>query len=40
MRQGDVGDGGIENFHKGGEGDRQGNEPRIVAGAPGGDIEG
>jgi len=40
VRERDVGDGGVEDFHEGGEGDGQGDEPRIVAGAPGGDVEG
>src|SRR5271155_3845960 len=38
--EGDVGDGRVENFHEGGEGDGQGDEPGIVAGAPGGEVEG
>jgi hypothetical protein len=40
VRKGDVGDGSVEDFHEGSEGDGQGDEPRIVAGAPGGDVEG
>src|SRR5271155_1181894 len=40
VREGDVGDGSVENFHEGGEGDGQGDEPRIVARAPGGEVEG
>ena len=38
--EGDVGDGSVQNFHEGGEGDGQGDEPGIVARAPGGEVEG
>src|SRR5260370_12097018 len=31
MRQGDVGDGGVEHLHKGGERDRHGDDPWIDA---------
>ena len=32
--QGDVADGGVEDLHEGGEGDRHGDDPRVDAGAP------
>ncbi len=35
VRQGDVGDGGVEHLHEGGQGDRHGDDPRIDAGTPG-----
>ena len=34
VRQGDVGDGGVEHLHEGGEGDRHGDDPRVDARAP------
>ena len=34
--QGDVGDGGVEHLHEGGEGDGEGDRPRIVVGLPDG----
>ena len=34
--QGDVGDGGVEDLHEGGEGDSEGDRPRIVVGLPDG----
>ena len=34
--QGDVGDGGVEDLHEGGEGDGEGDRPRIVVGLPDG----
>ena len=34
VRQGDVGDGGVEHLHEGGEGDRHGDDPRVDAGPP------
>ena len=40
MREGYVGNRGVEDFHEGGEGDCESDEPGIVAGAPGGDVEG
>ena len=38
MRQGDVGDGGIEHLHEGGEGDRDGDEPGVMGRAPEGTV--
>jgi hypothetical protein len=32
--QGDVGDGGVEDLHEGGQGDSEGDRPRIVVGLP------
>ena len=34
VRQGDVGDGGVEHLHEGGERDRHGDDPRIDARTP------
>ncbi len=34
VREGDVGDGGVEDLHEGGEGDGERDRPRIVAGLP------
>ena len=36
VRQGDVGDGGVEHLHEGGERDGEGDRPRIVVGLPDG----
>ena len=34
VREGDVGNGSIENFHEGGEGDGEGDQPGIVGRTP------
>ena len=34
VRKGDIGDGSVEHFHERGQRDREGDQPRIVPGAP------